>query len=235
MANLITVGRVAMLFGAIGMIYSRNYVLVVIAGVIIAIVFAGDGIDGWVARRQGSTSKLGAVLDIAGDRIVENALWVVVAHLGLIGVWAPLVVLSRSFTVDVMRSVALQQGKTAFGDDTMARSRITHFLTASRFSRTYYGWSKALAFVFLTWMFAWRLPGADGRFLDVAYDYQAFRALVWFLAYSSVAICVIRGLPVLYDAMYYLRDEPEADSSTPRDRSVSSTLTAERGERGNPV
>lgn len=232
MANLITVGRVAMLFGAIGMIYTRNYALVILAGVLIAIVFAGDGVDGWVARRRGSTSRLGAVLDIAGDRIVENALWVVFAHLHLIPVWAPLVVLSRSFTVDVMRSVAFQHGKTAFGEETMARSKITHFLTASRFSRTYYGYSKAFAFVLLTWMYAWSL--ADGGLLAFFYDQQAFRAIVWFLVYSSVAICVIRGIPVLYDAMHYLRDETESDASAPRDRPVS-TVTGERGERGNPI
>lgn len=233
MANLITVGRVAMLFGAIGMIYSRNYALVIIAGVIIAVVFAGDGVDGWVARRRGSTSRLGAVLDIAGDRIVENALWIVFAHLQLIGVWAPLVVMSRSFTVDVMRSVALQHGKTPFGDDTMARSRLTHFLTASRFSRSYYGWSKAFAFVLLTWMYAWTLPGSG--FLDVLYDQQAFRALVWFLTYSSVAVCVIRGLPVIYDAMYYLeQDDVEPEATAQRDRPVSG-LAAERGERGTSV
>lgn len=236
MANLITVGRVAMLFGAIGLIYTRNYMLVVLAGVLIAIVFAGDGVDGWVARRRGSTSKLGAVLDIAGDRIVENALWVVFAHLHIVPVWAPLVVLSRSFTVDVMRSVALQHGKTPFGEETMARSPITHFLTASRFSRTYYGWSKALAFVLLTLLFAWQLPGAEGRFLDVFYDHQAFRFIVWFLTYSSVAVCVIRGLPVLWDAMYYLRDdeEPEDDPTVSRERPVS-TLAAERGERGPSI
>ncbi|MBA2454596.1 MAG: CDP-alcohol phosphatidyltransferase family protein [Chloroflexia bacterium] len=231
MANLITVGRVAMLFGAVGMIYSRNYMLVVLAGILIAIVFAGDGIDGWVARRRGSSSRLGAVLDIAGDRVVENVLWVVFAHLHVIPVWAPLIVLSRSFTVDVMRSVALEQGKTAFGNETMARSRITHFLTASRFSRAYYGWSKGFAFFFLTLLFAWRLPGADGRFLDALYDLQAFRALVWFLVYSSVAICVIRGLPVIYDALYYLRDDPGTDEPAARERPVS-TLAAERGERG---
>lgn len=232
MANLITVGRVAMLFGAIGLIYSRNYVLVVIAGILIAIVFAGDGVDGWVARRRGSSSRLGAVLDIAGDRVVENALWVVFAHLHVVPVWAPLIVLSRSFTVDVMRSVALEHGKTPFGEETMARSRITHFLTASRFSRTYYGWSKGFAFFFLTWLFAWRLPGAG--FLDTLYDIQAFRAMVWFLVYSSVAICVIRGLPVIYDALYYLRDEPDIDDHASRDRPVS-TLAAERGERGTSV
>ena len=78
------------------------------------------------------------------------------------------------------------------------------------------------------------MPEAEGRFLDTFYDIQAFRALGWFLVYSSVAICVIRGLPVIYDAMYYLRDEPEVDTTAPRERPVS-TLAAERGERGTSI
>lgn len=208
MANLITIGRVLLLFGAIAMIYTRDYLVVFVAGALIALIFAGDGLDGWVARKRNSSSRLGAVLDIAGDRIVENALWVVVAHLGLIGVWAPLVVLTRSFTVDVMRSVALTEGKTPFGDSTMMRSRLTWFLTASRFSRVAYGWAKALGFVFLVWYFAWQLPDAGGRFLDVAFDFQAFRVLGWVLVYTSIALMIVRGLPVIYDAMYYLQ-EPE--------------------------
>lgn len=240
MANLITIGRVLLLFGAIAMIYSRNYWTIVVAGCLIAFIFAGDGLDGWVARRRNSSTKLGAVLDIAGDRVVENVLWVVFAELQLVGIWAPLVVLTRSFTVDVMRSVALAEaGKTPFGESTMMRSWITWALTASRFSRTAYGWSKALGFVYLTWLFAWHLPDADGRALDLLFDYQAFRALGWLMVYSSVAFCVIRGVPVVWDAMYYLRDDapvPATDASagalTKRDVTPTGV---ERGERGEPA
>jgi CDP-diacylglycerol---glycerol-3-phosphate 3-phosphatidyltransferase len=231
MANLITVVRVLLLFGAVGMIYTRDYWVIILAGLLINAIFAGDGLDGWVARKRNSTSKLGAVLDIAGDRIVENVLWVVFAHLHLVPVWAPLVVLSRSFAVDVMRSVALTEGKTPFGDDTMMRSRFTWFLTASRFSRALYGWSKALGFFFLTWYVAWQLPDADGRVLDYLYDYQAFRLLGWVLVYTSVAMCVIRGLPVLWDAMYYLREE-EAPREPVRE---PATIVPDRSERGEPA
>lgn len=240
MANLITIGRVLLLFGTIAMIYSRNYWLIILAGCLIALIFAGDGLDGWVARRRNSSSKLGAVLDIAGDRVVENVLWVVFAELQLVGVWAPLVVLTRSFMVDVMRSVALAEaGKTPFGASTMMRSRFTWALTASRFSRVAYGWSKALGFVFLTWLFAWNLPTADGRVLDLGFDYPAFRALGWLLVFSSVALCVIRGLPVVWDAMYYLRDEDERSSEPMTIDALSgrdvATAVAERGERGEPA
>jgi CDP-diacylglycerol--glycerol-3-phosphate 3-phosphatidyltransferase len=232
MANIITVGRVLLLFVAIAMIYWGDYWVIVIAGVMIAGIFAGDGLDGWVARRRNSSSKLGAVLDIAGDRVVENVLWVVFAEMQLVGVWAPLVVLTRSFVVDVMRSVALTEGKTPFGDTTMMRSRFTWFLTASRFSRTAYGWSKALGFVFLAWLVAWRLPDADGRALDAFMDVEAIRGIGWLMVYASVALCVIRGLPVIWDAMYYLRDE---DDAQPVSREPAALLPTERTERGEPA
>jgi CDP-diacylglycerol---glycerol-3-phosphate 3-phosphatidyltransferase len=233
MANLITVVRVLLLFGAIALIYTENYWIIVATGFLIAAIFAGDGLDGYVARRRNSSSRLGAVLDIAGDRVVENALWVTFAVLGVVGLWIPLVVLTRSFAVDVMRSVALSEGKTPFGESTMMRSKFTWFLTASRFSRVFYGWSKALGFVFLTWLVAWRLEGADGRVLDILFEYQIFRAFGWFLVYSSVALCVIRGLPVLYDALYYLREEQDQEAAN--ERGDAARIVTERGERSEPA
>lgn len=242
MAHLITIGRVVLLFGAIGFLYSGNYWLTVASGLIIGITFLGDGLDGWVARRRGSTSKFGAVLDIAGDRVVENALWVVLADLQVIPIWVPLVVITRSFVVDAVRAAMLQEGQTPFGQSTMMRSSITQFLTASRWSRAYYGWSKAFAFVLLSWLVAWQLPGGNGAVLSAAYDITAFRGVVWFLTYSSVALCVIRGLPVLYDAVAYLREEqqqtveqPTTDNTVVTRERPLSALAPERTKRGRPI
>jgi CDP-diacylglycerol--glycerol-3-phosphate 3-phosphatidyltransferase len=163
MANLITIGRIIALFVAVGLLYRGDYWLWFLAGWLIGAVLLADALDGWVARRRGATSELGAVIDIAGDRVVENVLWVVFADLNVIPIWVPLVVLTRSFSVDVVRSAMLSRGMTPFGEKTMMRSRFTHFLTAGRFSRAYYGWSKGFAFVLMTWMYAWdthRLPSA---------------------------------------------------------------------------
>jgi CDP-diacylglycerol--glycerol-3-phosphate 3-phosphatidyltransferase len=233
MANLITAGRIILLFVAVGLIYSGDYLLLFLAGWLIAAVILADGLDGWVARRREATSELGAVLDIAGDRVVENVLWVVFAHLQVIPVWVPLVVLTRSFTVDVVRSAMLSRGMTPFGEKTMMRSRFTHFLTAGRFSRAYYGWSKGFAFVILTWLHAWERE--PGRFLGTVYDHEAARGVVWFIVYSSVAICIIRGLPVLYDALYYFREDEDAPAEAPERLSPPIRVPAERTERGRPV
>ena len=108
MANLITLGRVLLLFITVGFIYvgwpgnglPGDAFLLLVAAVLTLIVFLGDAFDGMVARARGETNEFGAVVDIAGDRIVENVYWVIFAHLGLISVWFPLVQIARSFTVD---------------------------------------------------------------------------------------------------------------------------------------
>jgi CDP-diacylglycerol---glycerol-3-phosphate 3-phosphatidyltransferase len=201
MANLITIGRLGLLFIAIALIYTRSYPVVAVMSVMVMIVFVSDALDGFVARRYGSESEFGAVLDIAGDRVVENALWIVFAHLGLIGVWAPLLVMTRGFFVDTMRSVGYTQGKTAFGEKTMARSPVTRFLTASRFMRAFYGAAKGIAFVFLTALFAARLPDADGTLFARVIDSMPMLIFGWFMVYSSLALTVVRGVPVLIDAI----------------------------------
>lgn len=213
MANLITIGRLGLLFITIGLIYTRSYPLVALMAVVIALVFISDALDGFVARRRGAESNFGAILDIAGDRVVENALWIVFAHLGLIGVWAPLLVMTRGFFVDTMRGIGYQHGKSAFGEDTMARTPITRFLTASRFMRAYYGAAKGIAFVFLTALFAARLPGADGTAYAAVMESLPMLIFGWFMVYSSLALTVIRGVPVLIDAMYYLSEDSDTETA----------------------
>jgi len=233
MANLITAGRIVLLFVAVAFLYTDVYWLMFISGILIAFVILADGLDGWVARRQGSSSELGAVLDIAGDRVVENVLWVVFAHLHVIPVWVPLVVITRSFSVDVVRAAMLSRGMTPFGESTMMRSELTRFLTSGRFSRAYYGWSKGFAFVFLACMQAWKTD--PSRFLGTVYDLDIFRGVVWFIVYSSVAICVVRGLPVIYDAMYYFREDEQVAEVSHDDTARAMEIAAEQAERGGSI
>ena len=65
-------------------IYEGNVQVITACIFLLLFIFISDGLDGWVARRRGTTSDFGAVFDIASDRIVENALWVVFAQMGLI-------------------------------------------------------------------------------------------------------------------------------------------------------
>ena len=210
MANAITVGRLILLFVVVGLIYQGSVPVIGASMFLIAFVFASDGFDGWVARRRKSTSAFGAVFDIAGDRIVENVLWVVFAHLRLVPVWIPLLVLTRGFVVDGLRSLSYAEGMTAFGDQNMMRSPLTRWLTAGRFMRAVFGYAKAGGFVFLTGLEAYRHRDADGTWVGGLYDADGYRFLGWALVWTAVALTIVRGVPVVYDAMAHLRPNPAA-------------------------
>jgi CDP-diacylglycerol---glycerol-3-phosphate 3-phosphatidyltransferase len=204
MANLITLGRLVLFFFTLGLIYTRVLSLVLLAVFLVVVVIWSDALDGWVARYRGSTSDFGSVVDIAGDRIVETCFWIVFAHLGLIGVWAPLLVVTRGIVVDTLRSLAFREGRTAFGEKTMARSALTEWLTASRFMRALYGTAKAGGFVFLTGLFAALLPDARGTPVETVFASGPIWWLGWAAVYTALALTVVRGLPVVFDAWEYI-------------------------------
>jgi len=205
MANLITVGRLILLFVVIWMIYIGNVSVIEACMVLVIVVFASDGLDGWVARKQGSTSSFGAVFDIAGDRVVENVLWIIFADLELIPVWIPLMVVTRGFLVDGLRSLSLMQGMTPFGDNNMMRSPITVWLTAGRFMRGLFGWAKSAGFVFLTGLVAWETQDTSGTVIGSMYSTEQFRWFGWSLVWLAVALTVIRALPVFVDSVAFVR------------------------------
>ena len=206
MANLITIARVVLLFVAIGFIYRLSIASELIALALVAGVILLDWIDGVVARRSGHADETGAVLDILADRIVENSLWIVFADIGLIPVWIPLVVLVRGLATDALRALALRRGMTPFGERTVMRSRLGRALVVSRTSRAAYAVAKFLAFSFLILLLAAsagfdRGAGLGGALGSLSWMYTL--GLVF--AYTAVALCLVRGIPVILDGWTLLR------------------------------
>ncbi len=200
MANLITVGRLIVMFVVVAMIYFGDVTVIGISMILIALIFASDGLDGWVARRRKSTSPFGAVLDIAGDRIVENVLWVLFAALDAVPLWVPLLVMSRGIIVDGLRSMSYAEGMTAFGSNNMMRSPLTTWLTAGRFMRALFGYAKAVGFIFLTGYVGSERPDASGTWLGSLYDSDPFTWLGWGAVWLAVSLTIVRGVPVIVDA-----------------------------------
>jgi CDP-diacylglycerol--glycerol-3-phosphate 3-phosphatidyltransferase len=210
MANLITVGRICLLFVVVALIYYGDVATLTVCMFLVAFTFGLDGVDGWVARRRGETSQFGAVFDIAGDRIVENVFWIIFADLDLIPIWVPLLVMTRGFIVDGFRAMSLAEGKTAFGENNMMRSPLTRWLTAGRFMRGLFGYAKALGFVYLTGLEAYRHHNSGGTWIGSLYGVDVFRYIGWGLVWSAVALTIIRGLPVLFDAYELWGKKPMA-------------------------
>jgi len=207
MANAITVGRMLLLFAVLWIMYGQNPSVVQWCGPAIAIVILMDALDGWVARKRHESNQFGAIFDIVGDRVVEVACWIVFAHMGLIPVWVPLLVVARAFLVDGLRSASFSDGMTPFGEHNMMRSKLTNWLTAGRFMRAFFGFAKLAAFVFLAFDRAYQLDGGPATILGGLYGVTWVYWLGWVLVWAAVALTVIRALPVVVDAIAYLRDK----------------------------
>lgn len=185
--NTITLVRTAMAVFVMWLLFQPQDNMIVTSTVLTAIVIWGDGLDGFFARKLNQCTKLGAVLDIASDRVVEMMYWIAFAVLNWIPIWVPLLYLIRGTFVDAIRAQASEQGFTAFGEKTMMQSGLGKFLVASNFSRFTYAVAKALAFCFV-------ILGHHSSLTSTVLP-QVAMAMV----YVSVAFCVLRGLPVIVE------------------------------------
>jgi CDP-diacylglycerol--glycerol-3-phosphate 3-phosphatidyltransferase len=194
--------RVGLAFVNIAL-YPLGFHWAVAAAALTPIVIWMDALDGWVARKTGQASDMGALIDITGDRIVENVYWIYFATAGLVSVWVPIVVITRGFLTDTIRTLQFEQGKTPFGEKTMMKSAWSRFLVAGRFMRGLYGGAKLVSFCALGAVLALRQGVAEGRtsgrWLEVL---EPFAIGVVAL---TVVLCVVRGIPVLWDGREVLR------------------------------
>jgi CDP-diacylglycerol--glycerol-3-phosphate 3-phosphatidyltransferase len=83
------------------------------------------------------------------------------------------------------------------------RSPLTHWLTASRFMRGLYGVAKAVAFCFLVGLVGANLQPDWGP--GLVYGLDAFRWFGWTAVYLTIALTIVRGLPVIYDSIDLFR------------------------------
>jgi CDP-diacylglycerol--glycerol-3-phosphate 3-phosphatidyltransferase len=167
-----------------------------LAVLLLIIVFVTDGLDGYVARKRGESSLFGAMFDIAGDRIVELTMWIVLADLNLVAIWVPLLFVVRGTIVDAIRaSQTTHRGQSPLA---MMETPLGRWLVAGKFMRIFYAVLKAHAFCWLLLIQPIPVLFADfwaawGWLLTGIGD-----VLVWLAA----VICLARGLPVIAEFAY---------------------------------
>jgi len=192
-ANLITLGRIVLLFLVIVMAYQPSSWWQFLDVPLLIMVFVSDALDGYVARKRHETSLFGAMFDIASDRIVEMSMWVVLVHLGLAPVWAALIFIARGSIVDAIRAgEGATHGTRPF--DIMERP-LARWLVAGRFMRAFYAVIKAHAFCWL--LLIQPMPDMMPAFwADWSWLLQGIGlALVWL----AVILCLVRGVPVIVE------------------------------------
>ena len=92
MANYITLIRTLLSFAVVAMLHVRTKWMYLAAFALTIILIWMDALDGYVARLRKETSKLGAVVDILGDRVVEMSYWIVFAKFGWVPLWVAILV-----------------------------------------------------------------------------------------------------------------------------------------------
>ncbi len=212
MANLLTLARVILLFVVIRVWARKTHIdlwwLDLLMVLLLAWVIFMDALDGWVARKRHEESDMGALLDIAGDRIVELVLWVFFAirqHLDgtpFVPYWVPVVIITRTVVTDLIRSIAFQKGKTPFGKKTMMESGWAKQLVSSRWSRAAYGVMKAVAFCALGIELALERVQLQAGWPTM------FRFATEVLVYATAIFCVVRAIPVVWDGRKYFTARP---------------------------
>jgi len=192
LANTITLARLPLLLVLVAFLFIPSFPLRLLGLGLLIILYLMDWFDGYVARLRNEVTELGAVLDIALDRAVENILWITFMYLGLVSLWVPIVFLIRSFVVDGIRGVALTRGRSGFG---MMHTALGRFLVASRFMRAFYGLAKAVVFcqLYLTHALALGNPQIP----------VILHPLNQALILLAVGLCVVRGIPVILDGRIY--------------------------------
>ena len=188
MANFISIFRIFVMFMAVYLIYTHvgNTQAYIWALILTILAFSLDGVDGWVARKFHEESKFGALLDIMGDRIVENTYWILFAVMGWLNILFPLIAITRGFITDTIRSAAMEKGLTPFG---MQVNPICKWITGSRFMRITYAVAKVLAFVLIV----------TAKIPNIAHSELLWTIAYW-TAFLAIVLCVVRGLPVMIEA-----------------------------------
>ncbi|WP_018879854.1 CDP-alcohol phosphatidyltransferase family protein [Thioalkalivibrio sp. ALE9] len=90
--NAVTIGRILLIPPIVVLLALEHYLLAV---VLLAIAGLSDALDGWLVRRYGWHTPLGAWLDPAADKLLMLGIYVAVTLSGLLPLWLLLLVVGR--------------------------------------------------------------------------------------------------------------------------------------------
>ena len=148
-------------------------------------------------------TRIGAQLDILGDRMIENVYFTYFAVVGMVSLWLPILFFARGAATDFLRGLARKAGHSGWGANAMLRTWWGRALVASRWSRGLYAAMKCLCFCYLGLELA-LTRGPVALVSGLATDVHAMiRAGAQILTWMTAVFCVLRGLPVLAEGWKY--------------------------------
>lgn len=111
--NLLTLSRIPILFGIVGLLYLPLPGASSLAFVLFVVGALTDWADGYVARKQGLVSNFGKLMDALTDKVFMVGLFIAMLAADILPAWAlPLIllILAREFLITGLRLVAASSG-----------------------------------------------------------------------------------------------------------------------------
>ncbi len=106
LANILTLGRLALLPPIVLLLYFSGFWPVMIAFFLYVVAAASDYFDGWVARKYGQVTPFGTFLDPIVDKVFVAAILIIlIATRHIMGWWVilPIIILAREILVSGLR------------------------------------------------------------------------------------------------------------------------------------
>jgi cardiolipin synthase (CMP-forming) len=94
--NIICLLRIALIWPVIDGLLARHFDRTLLLFVVAAL---SDGLDGWLAKTYGWTSRLGKILDPLADKLLLVAVFLVLTWMGLVPRWLAVAAVSRDVMI----------------------------------------------------------------------------------------------------------------------------------------
>ena len=111
--NLLTLSRIPILFGIVGLLYAPFTGASTLAFLLFVIGALTDWADGYYARKQGLVSNFGKLMDALTDKVFMVGLFITLLAANELPAWTLpllLLILSREFLITGLRLVAASSG-----------------------------------------------------------------------------------------------------------------------------
>ena len=108
--NLLTLARIATLPAVLALIDNYSRVLSFLSAVIFILGGVTDLLDGYLARKRGQETVLGAFLDPLADKLFVLGTLVFLVARDRVPEWLVVVLMSRELAITVLRSIAASYG-----------------------------------------------------------------------------------------------------------------------------
>jgi len=94
--NIITIGRILLVPLTIWLIFTSQFL---IAFIVFLAAGISDAVDGFIAKRYGLTTELGAYLDPLADKLLLVSIYVSLSILSTLPLWLVILVVSRDILI----------------------------------------------------------------------------------------------------------------------------------------